>query len=814
MIFAWVAIVSAVVGVSADDPSIRSAADHWSFRSPVGVAVPQIAGDSWRGNEIDSFIAAEHAKRGLRPVPPAEKHVLLRRVYIDLIGLPPTRDELHAFLADESPDAYEKVVDRLLDSPHYGERWGRHWMDVWRYSDWAGYGMEIRQSQRHIWRWRDWIVESLNRDKPYDQMIVEMLAGDEVAPTDPDTLRATGFLARSWFKFNRNVWLDNIVEHTSKAFLGLTLNCARCHEHKYDPIEQQEYYQFRAFFEPHDVRTDRLPGQPDVTNDGLPRVFDKELIAPTFLFTRGDDAQPEKGSPLKPDVPRKLRRHEIHIESVSLPTTAYYPGLQLFIQQEMLAADESAVAKARAALDQANRAVGESKHLSANATDEAKAAEADSAVRKGKAASAVVEKQLIAAEAKLCSTRARIDADNAHFSPSCNPNSETLAVEAARLESQAAARGAEEGLLRAEQALADAQSTAQPNDGKGKQAVEAAEKKLGEAREKLKILAAALENKNGKYSPLTEIYPTTSSGRRLALARWIASRENPLTARVAVNHIWMRHFGHPLVPTVFEFGASGKPPTHPELLDWFAVQFMEHGWSMKHLHRLIVSSNTYRMTSAIGDQQSAISNHLAADPDNVYLWRQNARRMEAEIVRDSVLHAAGQLDVTLGGPDIDHNQGMTSRRRSLYFRTAYEKQMTFLALFDQAGVNECYRRSESVVPQQALALANSQLALEQSRLLARCINDLVASDPKTSAEECFVRIAFEQTLTRLPTETEMVECLKFLAAQSDLLADSTKLTTINAGSAATIKPAGDSRLRSRENLVHVLLNHHEFVTIR
>jgi hypothetical protein len=251
------------------------AAYAWKPFEPVRrPPVPTPRDPAWARNPIDAFLAVEHEKQNLTPRPEAPRAVLLRRVYLDLTGLPPTREELHAFLADTSPDAYEKVVARLLDSPHYGERWGRHWMDVWRYSDWAGYGAEVRESQPHIWRWRDWIIESLNADKGYDRMVQEMLAGDELAPADPDTLRATGFLVRHWYVFNRNTWLDNVVEHTAKAFLGVTLNCARCHDHFYDAIRQEEYYQVRAFFEPYAVRTDRLPGQPDRTRAGLVRAYD------------------------------------------------------------------------------------------------------------------------------------------------------------------------------------------------------------------------------------------------------------------------------------------------------------------------------------------------------------------------------------------------------------------------------------------------------------------------------------------------------------------------------------------------------------
>ena len=214
---------------------------HWAFQR---IEKPKTA------NSIDEFLRVKRAEHSLKAQPRAERPILLRRLYLDLIGLPPTREQLR----DSRP--WEEIVDELLASPHHGERWGRHWMDVWRYSDWYGLGAQLRYSQKHLWHWRDWIVESLNADKGYDRMILEMLAGDELAPNDPDVIRATGFLARNYYLFNRTTWLDSTIEHTSKAFLGLTLNCAKCHDHKYDPITQKDYYRFRAIFEPHQVRLD------------------------------------------------------------------------------------------------------------------------------------------------------------------------------------------------------------------------------------------------------------------------------------------------------------------------------------------------------------------------------------------------------------------------------------------------------------------------------------------------------------------------------------------------------------------------------
>jgi hypothetical protein len=235
--------------------------EHWAFRTPQRPAVPQVRHSEWVKNPVDAFVVAEWEKRGLTPAGPADKRLLLRRVYLDLIGLPPTLEDYDAFLSDDSTVAYDRVVERLLASKQYGERWGRHWMDVWRYSDWWGLGAEVRNSQKHIWHWRDWIVESLNGDKGYDQMIREMLAADELYPDDLDRIRATGYLARHYFIFNRNTWLEDTVEHTSKAFLGLTINCCKCHEHKYDPFSQADFYRFRAFFEPYQVRMEIHEGR-------------------------------------------------------------------------------------------------------------------------------------------------------------------------------------------------------------------------------------------------------------------------------------------------------------------------------------------------------------------------------------------------------------------------------------------------------------------------------------------------------------------------------------------------------------------------
>ncbi len=290
------------------EPTPQDPRRHWAFRPPVRPTISSGGLSPWVRNPIDALLAAAHRARGLKPAPPIARDLWLRRVTLDLIGLPPTLEELRAFREDHAPDAERRVVDRLLASPRYGERWGRHWMDVWRYSDWYGLGQEVRFSHPHLWHWRDWIIASLNADKGYDRMVLEMLAGDELAPDDPETVRATGFLARNWDIFNRNVWLASTVEHTSRAFLGLTIQCARCHDHKYDPISQVDYYRLRAFFEPYHVRVDRVPGEPDPGQGGpaaglrrLPRSTDLSLHP-----RRGDAARHEASAPARD--PRRAGR--------------------------------------------------------------------------------------------------------------------------------------------------------------------------------------------------------------------------------------------------------------------------------------------------------------------------------------------------------------------------------------------------------------------------------------------------------------------------------------------------------------------------
>lgn len=748
---------------------------QWKPFDPVArPSVPSAPNSDWDRNPVDAFIAAEHRAQGLKPRSQAAPDTLLRRVYLDLIGLPPTPEERRSFLADPSPAAYARVVDRLLNSPQYGERWGRHWMDVWRYSDWAGWGQQVRDSQPHIWHWRDWIVESLNQDKGYDRMILEMLAADELAPQDTDALRGTGFLVRNYKLLSRETWMQEAVEHTAQAFLGITLGCARCHDHMFDPFLQKEYYQVRAVFEPHQVRIDRLSHEPDTSKDGLPRVYDGNPDAKTYLFVRGDE-RTHDDKVLEPGVPDALGARLGNVHPVTLPLEAFKPGLAE-------AAVRTQVEKSRAAITNAmadqRRAVARTLGtLTATATSSRVATAA--ALEQARHGLRCAE---LALELARNDDRALVAALTAERMEAEGRKGTTLWQAQARLAVEHQRRCK---LLTSELRLAEIRAGVQVRQTAKKPApnrAELVEKQLA----LLRLQGSPIDTNYASMSGPS--YPATSTGRRLAFARWLAAPSNPLTARVAMNHMWVRHFGQGLVPSVADFGRNGRPPSHPALLDWLADEFTRRDWSMKAMHRLLVTSNTYKQAS------TPDADCLARDPDNRFLWRMTPRRLEAEAVRDGILYVGGGLDTRFRGADIDQTKGLLVPRRTIYFRTAAEKQMEFVQIFDGPSVNECYERRASVMPQQALALSNSDLAIRLSRELAGRLDREAADD-----DAQYVRLIYERVLSRLPNPPEIADCIQFLHAPPV---------------SGVASAAGSRSLRRREMLVHVILNHHEFVTLR
>lgn len=823
-----------------DDPQ-RDPRMHWSFQPIAAVNVP-LPVDTPSRNPIDAFIEQEMKPRALMPLDEADKPTLLRRVTLDLLGVPPTAEELHEYESDDAPDAYDRLVDRLLARPEFGERWGRHWMDVWRYSDWYGRRSvpDVMNSYPHIWRWRDWIVRSLNQDLGYDEMVRQMLAADELYPGDDEKVVATGFLVRNWFKWNYESWMKDNVEHTAKAFLGLTMNCAHCHDHKYDPISQEDYFRFRAFFEPLELRQDRVAGLPDPgpfrkyvytesygpITAGLIRVFDEKLDAKTFFYTGGDARNRVEGRPpIEPNVP-SFFQHTGQASMKSLPPEAFYPGLREFIRREEIAKVKKEIAiatqtwqQAKSALDQAQKEYVDQSILSENTSKESPSS-LQSAQRNWDAAideERIQRQNLEVFEARHRSLLARIAADDAKYFAKGDPVH--LAKVAARWERRAAYEMASlQGLLaERERTQAETQVATLPSNADAKQteqakaALEKATKKLAEVRKSIDDARTKWNSEDTAYSPLSPIYPNQTTGRRAMLANWITSDANPLAARVAANHLWARHFGRPLVDSVQDLGRNGKTPSHPALLDWLATELHRTQWSMKELHRKIVTSHVYRRDSR-ADSRSAHNERI--DPDNRLYWKFSPRRIESEAVRDSLLACSGELDHAIGGQEIEIGQWLGSRRRSLYFSIHGESQVEFIDLFDGPNVCDCYLRTNSVRPQQALALSNSDLSWHQARVLAQSLWPSEGpSDDERTKNIKFIGRAFESILIRSPRDREVELALAFLEAAMRSDVDESPVEGSNP-TPGIMEPSSDLAQRGRESLVHALFNHHDFIMLR
>ena len=789
------------------------------------------------------------------------------------------------------------------------------------------------------------MVTSLNENKGYDQMVREMLAADEITPRNLETVAATGFLARSYYKFNRTTWLDNTVEHTGKAFMGLTMNCAKCHDHKYDPIDHLDYYKFRAIFEPYHVRVDAMPGELDLANNGITRVYDGNLDAATYLHERGDESKADKNRKISAAPPAFLASGWEPPKPIDLPLEAWRPDMQEFVQNGYLSQKLARVAEAEVQLKKLklDKAAQERKRAKSEGirpvkgeailTDEFSEPRPDlwtvfgSDSRYQDDSLSIIKPSLdttylrskvkhprdfelelkfkTTGGQKWKSTGIRFDVDesgdNSHFVytsvfgakvhlahtiggkdeytqavakwsiklnqiytlglkvrdrlinvsldgeflfaytlPRRQPGAVQLmaydavtefhGIDVWNLPAQVVLEKAGDavtapvtaetiklaearlGLAKAEYAFAkarvDADNAALRKEGSGsaeavgKSQIEAGlakakvdlfdSKKSAEAEKTIRKLEADL--KSGKFPdreplPFSQVslintpnkdalpsdggYPKTSSGRRTALANWLTHRDHPLTARVAVNHIWLRHFGAPLVETVSDFGLRAPRPLHQDLLDYLTVEFIESGWDMKYLHRLILTSKAWQRSSS---NLAADKKTLAADPGNLHYWRMNGRRMEAQVVRDSLLHLAGTLDLAQRGPSVTPSPD--ARRRSLYFFHSRDGRSRFLETFDDADVFACYRRSESIVPQQALAMMNSQTASTSAKQIG-------AEFETNMSPEAFVRAAFSKILARPPVPVELAESLAYLNEQP-----------------------------KREHFIHALINLNDFLMIR
>ncbi|MDA1178363.1 MAG: DUF1553 domain-containing protein [Planctomycetota bacterium] len=811
----WIANGASAPDDEKPEPDARQ---HWSFRPRVRPSVPQVSRDAQLRNPIDSFIADQFDRYGLVAQPEASRSVLIRRLYLDLVGVPPTTDEFDRCFSDVSAQWYEALVDRLLIDPRHADRWARHWMDIWRYADGSGLGTELRTSHDNVWHWLDWIVESLKSDVPYDEMVRQMLAADEIYPDDLQKVRATGFLARNYSRFSRTQWMEETVEHVGKGFLGMTFNCARCHDHKYDPIEQVDYYKMRAFFEPYLVRVDLLPSDVDLSRGGVPRVYDASLTVPTYLLVRGQENNPLRENPVQPGVPRIFEFMTCAVEPLQLPTEAYQPERRPWLLDVHLQSAKAKLATAESAARQAQQELAEKKvkqkaeeniekkaekRAEKESTDENKSNDLD-------VEEAFIGLRLAIAQAEFVSVERRVAATIARKALSSGELTEGILPEPAHSQALAACQAERQvTVLQAQYAVEEAEQKLKSAEPDKKKPIE---ESLATLRESLAKAILERDQPTEQFSGLgggatrvetrfinnqgpdpVEEFPTQSSGRRTALARWITDPTNPLTARVAANHFWARHMGAPLVATTFEFGRKGTPPSHPELLDWLASELVESGWSMKHLHRMIVTSAAYRRTTSVAGAQA----NLQKDPDNRYWWRRTPIRLESQVIRDSILAISGEIDFTQGGQPIASENQAASTRRSVYFVHSGNDRNLFLSMFDDASAIECYRRDESIVPQQALALSNSRLVYDASLRIAERLTASIP--PAEHTETDFIRAAFRLVLNTEPSREELLAC-------SDAMATWHSLPDV----------AQDARpdFRCRCNLVRTLLNDNDFVTLR
>ena len=652
----------------------EEARNFWAFQRVRRPALPQVQNADWIQSPIDAFILAKLEQADLQPAPAANKTALLRRAYYDLIGLPPSPAQVAAFLADESPQAFEKVVNELLESPHYGERWGRHWLDLVRYAESNSY--ERDNPKPFVWRYRDYVIRSFNNDKPYTEFIREQLAGDEYDDITPDRRIATGY-------YRLGIWqdepvdpvqelyedLDDIVRTTGEVFMGLTIGCCRCHDHKIDPLPQSDYYSFMAFF--HGLNRYGIRGQNTIENFSVrpiatpeDRVRQAEAIAKHNQQIAQLEAELAVIEKLVYDDFQDVEKEEFQHEQHKIPLVRKRVGKKLITPEQM-----KAYAAGRKRLN----------HMRRNPPD-------------------VLSKALCVTE--------------------IGPQPRDTYV-----------------LIR------------------------------GSAHAQGERVEPGFPTVLGFETPVIPQAPkdAKTSGRRMVLANWLADEANPLTARVMVNRIWQYHFGRGIVRSASNYGYGGDTPTHPELLDWLAADFVEGGWTLKRMHKSIMLSSTYQMASSANDQA------LTTDPTNNLFWRFDMRRLSAEEIRDSILAINASLNPQMFGASIypkipaevmagqsrpGANWGNSSpqdrARRSIYIHTKRSMLVPFIDAFDGADPDfSCPVRFITTQPTQALGMMNSEFMNSQAQVFAEFLRSAAADS------DARVLLALQRALQREPTAQEL-----------------------------------------------------------
>ena len=723
-----------------EDPFTERQRSYWAFQRVQRPAVPEARRRDRLRNPVDAFVLHKLEEKQIEPGEPADKVTLLRRAYFDLIGLPPTPEDTAAFLGDDDPDAFAGVVDRLLASPLYGERWGRHWLDLARYAESEGFKSD--ETRPNAWRYRDYVIQSFNQDKPYDLFIKEQIAGDELWPDHVDALIATAFNRNFPDETNaanlrqrRQEILHDMTDTVGATFLGLTYGCAKCHDHKFDPIRQKDYYRLQAFFantaEDDDIillgAEDRreyeagLAEWEEATKDTRARI--EELF------------QPAKEKAWEHQVARRAPETRVMLRG---PLAAQSPYDRQIYRKHLWEM----------------RFLNTEARLSRGLEDEQKE--------------------------EYERLRAQLDTFD-HLHPSEPPK----------------ATG-----------VRDIGRQAPPTYILGVGSHEAP----GE-----EVRPGFLSILDPEPAEIPHLPHVDSSGRRTALAHWLADPENPLTPRVMVNRIWHYHFGRGIVATPSDFGLMGEPPTHPELLDWLSHEFIKSGWSVKHMHRLIMNSATYQQSSAYRDDAHR------ADPLNRLFWRFRPQRLEGEVIRDAALAVSGMLHRQMGGPGVfpplpegaptprggwdTPDDAKDAQRRSVYVFVRRNARYPMLLAFDMPDTHEsCARRTVTTTAPQALLMLNNDQFLGWARGFAGRVLETNGTDWGGGISDAYT-LAF----SREPDGWEKDKALTFLDEQERLIAERQE----NGGTPAlpAVVPEGVSEPRAAAfvDFCHTLLNSNEFV---
>lgn len=752
----------------------------WAFRPLSRPDPPFVADRSRIRTMVDPFVLEKLQPHRLSIAPDADTVTLLRRAWFDLLGLPPTIEEVDAFLADSRPDAYERLLDKLLASPHFGERWGRHWLDVAGYTDTVGFDQDTSSLliAEGKWRYRDYVIAAFNDDLPYDRFITEQLAGDELvdwrnAPKfTPEILRllsATGYLRTARDQTTEDVGeiplnyfgvLHDTVSIVANGLLGLTVNCAQCHNHKFDPIPQHDYYQLMALFTP-------------AYN---PLAWRPVLPYPTSKPDRSlPDVSPAEQAEIERynvEVDRELQELKQKLSDVRQPHETRLFDAKLATLPEPLRADTKTAIQTAA-----DKRTEVQKYLAAKLGGSV-------AVKPEELAAALSEpeKSLVA----------------------------QFEAQAAKTESRRRKWGKIQALFDLGPPPPTHFLTRGDHDNPGEEVVPGYLSVLCDSAHSNRMT----EKLPPESLPIVSLAKGATSGRRLAFARWLTepgSRSSALVARVMVNRIWQHLFQQGLVPTPENFGRGGEPPTHPELLEWLANEFVRTGWHVKPMIKLLMTSTAYRQSSQTAPRapDSLSGDPEIVDPGNRWLWRMRLRRLEAEAIRDSLLAVSGGLDTTMGGPsiivrarpdglvEIDEkmlpNPGALGRR-SVYLLCRRSYNLSLLTVFDQPLVSQnCAARDVSAVPLQSLAMLNNAFVTDQARAFASRVERLAGC-----LGEAAVPAAFRLALVRSPTAAEMQICAKLLERQA-------------AEYRAAGRLAEEADRQALLHLCHTLLNTSEFL---